>query len=73
MQVKIKQETKVFKPVTLEITFESEDELELFREIMGCNLSVPSTLYEDDNSKFDQVRDLMSKVYDCVDDLIRGI
>lgn len=28
MQVKIKQETKVFKPVTLEITFESKDEVD---------------------------------------------
>ena len=73
MQVKIKQEPKVFKPVTLEITFESEDELKLYREIMGCNLSVPSILYEEDNPMFGKVCDLMARIYECVNDIIRGI
>ena len=73
MQVKIKQEPKVFKPVTLEITFESKEELEMYREIMGCNLSVPSTLYEEDNPKFAQASELMTDIHNCVDDLIRGI
>ena len=40
MQVQIKKESQVFKPVTLEITFESKEELKIYREIMGCNLSV---------------------------------
>ena len=73
MQVQIKKEPQVFKPVTLEITFESKEELAVYREIMGCNLSVPYTLYEEDNPKFAQARELMSGIYKCVDDLIRGI
>ena len=63
MQVQIKQEPKVFKPVTLEITFESEEELKLYREIMGCNLSVPSILYEEDNPMFGKTSDIMARIY----------
>ena len=73
MQVKIKQEPKVFKPVTLELIFESKDELEMYRKIMACDLSVPSKLYEEDNPKFAQASELMTDIFNCVDDLIRGI
>ena len=73
MQVQIKQEPKVFKPVTLEITFESEEGLKLYRDIMGCNLSVPSILYEEDNPMFGKAGDIMTRIYECVNDVIRGI
>ena len=33
MKVKIKQEPQVFRPVTIEITFESKEELTLMNEM----------------------------------------
>ena len=50
MQVKIKQETKVFKPVTLEITFQSKDELTLIKDMLGWDVSIPELTYPKDES-----------------------
>ena len=41
MQVQIKQKSKVFKPVTLEITFESKDELTLINDMLEWDVSIP--------------------------------
>lgn len=49
MQVKIKQEPKVFKPVTLEITFETEEELEIFRNMCSYDVDIPNHIYPRDN------------------------
>lgn len=35
MQVKIKQEPEVFTPITLEITFETEEEIEMLDDMLG--------------------------------------
>ena len=50
MKVKIKQETKVFKPVTLEITFQSKDELTLIKDMLEWDVSIPELTYPKDES-----------------------
>ena len=66
MQVKIKQEPKVFKPVTLEITFETEEEIEMLDDMLGWNISIPGIVYEHNQSKRTALQDLMTKIHDKV-------
>jgi len=46
MQVKIKQETVVFKPVTLEITFHNLEDARMIETMLGYNVSVPNVVYQ---------------------------
>jgi len=48
MQVKIKQDSVVFKPVTLEITFETAEELTLMKDMLLHNLTIPEIVYPAD-------------------------
>ena len=50
MQVKIKQEQQVFKPVTIEITFQSKDELTLIKGMLERDVSIPELTYPKDES-----------------------
>ena len=45
MQVQIKKEPNVFKPVTLEITFESQEELKAMENMLSWNVSIPEIVY----------------------------
>lgn len=51
MQVKIKQEPKVFNPVTLDITFETEEELSMFEHMLSWDVSIPEIVYVKDELK----------------------
>lgn len=64
MQVKIKQEPKVFNPVTLEITFETEEELKMINDMLSRNVSIPEIIYEDEQSKQASLQVLMVKIRD---------
>ena len=66
MQVKIKQEPEVFTPVTLEITFETEEEIEMFDDMLGWNLSIPAIVYEHNKDKRTALQHLMTKIHDKV-------
>ena len=66
MQVKIKQEPEVFTPVTLEITFETEEEIEMLDDMLGWNLSIPRIVYEHNQDKRTALQDLMTKIHDKV-------
>lgn len=66
MQVKIKQEPKVFEPVTLEITFETEEEIEMLENMLGWNLSIPAIVYEHNKDKRTALQNLMTKIHDKV-------
>ncbi len=66
MQVKIKQEPKVFEPVTLEITFETEEEIEMLDDMLGWNISIPRIVYEHNRDKRTALQDLMTKIHDKV-------
>ncbi len=66
MQVKIKQEPEVFTPITLEITFETEEEIEMFDDMLGWNLSIPAIVYKHNKDKRTALQDLMTKIHDKV-------
>ena len=66
MQVKIKQETKVFKPVTIEITFQSKDELTLIKEMLERDVSIPELTYPEDESAQQRLMHLMNKLHTAI-------
>ena len=72
MQVKIKQESNVFKPVTLEITFEAEEEIEMLDDMLGWNISIPRIVYEHNQDKRTALQDLMTKIHDKVIEVREG-
>lgn len=65
MQVQIKKESQVFKPVTIEITFESKEELTLMNEMLSYDISVPELVFEQDEDLQQKLTELMAKI-DCV-------
>ena len=72
MQVKIKQEPKVFKPVTLEITFESKDELTLMNEMLSYDISIPELVFEQDEDLQQNLTSLMSKIDRVIVESLKG-
>ena len=62
MQVQIKKESKVFKPVTIEITFESKEELTLMNEMLSYDISVPEIVFEQDKDLQQKLTKLMVKI-----------
>jgi len=63
MQVQIKQETKVFKPVTIEITFQSKDELTLIKGMLERDVSIPELTYPEDESAQQRLMRLMNELH----------
>ncbi len=72
MQVKIKQETKVFKPVTLEITFESEDELTLIKDMLKRDASIPELTYPKNEAAQQRLADLMGELHTAIREVSEG-
>ena len=72
MQVKIKQEPQVFKPVTLEITFESKEELTLMNEMLSYDISIPELVFEQDEDLQQKLTELMSKIDRVIVESLKG-
>ena len=72
MQVKIKQEQQVFKPVTLEITFESKEELTLMNEMLSYDISVPELVFEQDEDLQQKLTELMAKIDRVIVESLKG-
>ena len=66
MQVQVKQEPQVFKPVTLEITFESKDELTLIKDMLEWDVSIPELTYPKDEAAQQRLMDLMNNIHAVV-------
>ena len=62
MQVQIKKEPNVFKPVTLEITFQSKDELTLIKNMLERDVSIPELTYPEDESAQQRLMRLMNEL-----------
>ena len=62
MQVQIKKESQIFKPVTIEITFESKEELTLMNEMLSYDISVPEIVFEQDKDLQQKLTKLMVKI-----------
>ena len=72
MQVKTKQEQQVFKPVTIEITFESKDELTLMNEMLSYDISVPELVFEQDEDLQQKLTELMAKIDRVIVESLKG-
>ena len=72
MQVKIKKESQVFKPVTIEITFESKEELTLMNEMLSYNISVPKLVFEQDEDLQQKLTELMAKIDRVIVESLKG-
>ena len=66
MEVEIVNKQEVFEPVTVQITFEKEVELKLFKLIMLANLRIPDLLLADEkiySNEYSTLVDLMGYTY----------
>ena len=72
MQVKIKQEQQVFKPVTIEITFESKEELTLMNEMLSYDISIPELVFEQDEDLQQTLTSLMAKIDRVIVESLKG-
>ena len=72
MQVQIKKESQVFKPVTIEITFESKEELTLMNEMLSYDISVPELVFEQDEDLQQKLTELMTKIYRVIVESLKG-
>ena len=72
MQVQIKKESQVFKPVTIEITFESKEELTLMNEMLSYDISVPELVFEQDEDLQQKLTELMDKIDRVIVESLEG-
>ena len=72
MKVQIKQEPQVFKPVTLEITFESKEELTLMNEMLSYDISIPELVFEQDEDLQQTLTSLMAKIDHVIVESLKG-
>ena len=72
MQVQIKKESQVFKPVTIEITFESKEELTLMNEMLSYDISVPELVFEQDEDLQQKLAELMAKINRVIVESLKG-
>ena len=72
MQVQIKKEPQGFKPVTLEITFESKEELTLMNEMLSYDISVPELVFEQDEDLQQKLTELMAKIDRVIVESLKG-
>ena len=72
MKVQIKQEPQVFKPVTLEITFESKEELTLMNEMLSYDFSIPKLVFEQDEDLQRTLTSLMDKIARVIVESLKG-
>ena len=72
MQVQIKKESQVFKPVTIEITFESKEELTLMNEMLSYDISVPELVFEQDEDLQQKLKELMAKMDRVIVESLKG-
>ena len=66
MKVQIKKEPQVFKPVTLEITFQSKDELTLIKDMLERDVSIPELTYPKDESAQHRLMGLMNELHTAI-------
>ena len=72
MKVQIKQEPQVFRPVTLEITFESKEELTLIKDMLGWDVSIPELTYPKDESAQQRLAGLMNELLTAIREVSEG-
>jgi hypothetical protein len=73
MQVKVKHETQVVKPVTLEITFETAEEAGMLSEMLMWNVTIPYLVYPDEEDENQKLSLMMSLIRNSVLKVKQGV
>ena len=63
MKVQIKKEPQVFKPVTFEITFETQEEIHLIENMLSWDVSVPEVVYTENPVLQASLGKIMQEIY----------
>ena len=63
MKVQIKKEPQVFKPVTLEITFETQEEISLIENMLSWDVSIPELVYTENPVLQSNLGKIMQEIY----------
>jgi hypothetical protein len=63
MKVNIENPVPIFQPKTLTVTFETKEELEVFRKLMSMDCRVPSLAVRQGEIKQDQESKLSNMMY----------
>ena len=61
-----KTQEKVFTPVQLNITFETKEEYEVFRELVFWNKTIPCTIYTKQLIERVILQDVMQRIGDAL-------
>ncbi len=63
MKVEVQTEKK-FNPVIMQITFESQDEIDILKHMLGFNVTVPDAIYHPDRypEKNEKLHYLMNQI-----------
>lgn len=63
MKVTTTQTQPIYNPVVLNITFETKEEFEDFREMIGYEYSIPKLVYEENQEKQERLSKLMLQIF----------
>ncbi len=69
MKSSIVLKQKVFTPITIDITFESQNEFEIFLKTMSRNMQIPNYLYDSHTLDYNQkitLGGMMDEIHDTL-------
>lgn len=71
MKAKLQNTTQGFKPVEIALTFETQEELDTFYELMGCNVSVPDFVGKQSFAFNEELcTQIMDNIWETLDEVI---